>query len=170
MCLPEGQKGRASSYKGTNPIRGCPPSQPHLPYLPPSTPFSRPSTLLTSKYLIFKHQTHVMAATYSNSEGAFSLLCQVESVSSVAQLCLTLCTPMDCSTQGFPIHHQPLELTQTRVCQVSDAIQPSVIPFSSRLQSFPASGSFPVSQFFASGNQSIRISASASVLPMNIQD
>ena len=49
-------------------------------------------------------------------------------------------------------------------------ISSSVIPFSPRLQSFPASGSFPVSQFFASGGQSIGISSSASVLPMNIQD
>ena len=47
-------------------------------------------------------------------------------------------------------------------------ISSSVVPFTSRLQSFPASGSFPVSQFSASGGQSIR--ASASVLPMNIQD
>ena len=45
----------------------------------------------------------------------------------------------------------------------------SFVPFSSRLQSFPASGSFPMSQFFASGGQSIGVSASASVLPMNIQ-
>ena len=50
------------------------------------------------------------------------------------------------------------------------AILSSVIPFFSCLQSFPASGSFPVSQFFASGGQSIGVSASASVLPMNIQD
>ena len=50
------------------------------------------------------------------------------------------------------------------------AISSSVIPFSSCLQSFPASGSFPMSQFFASGGQIIGISASASVLPMNIQD
>ena len=49
-------------------------------------------------------------------------------------------------------------------------ISSSVVPFSSCLQSFPASGSFPVSQFFASGGQSIGVSASASVLPMNIQD
>jgi len=48
-------------------------------------------------------------------------------------------------------------------------ISPSVSPFSSCLQSFPALGSFPVSWFFASGGQSIRVSASASVLPMNIQ-
>ena len=46
----------------------------------------------------------------------------------------------------------------------------SVVPFSSCHQSFPASGSFPVSQFFPSGGQSIGVSASASVLPMNIQD
>ena len=50
------------------------------------------------------------------------------------------------------------------------AISSSVIPFSSHLQSFPASGSFQMSQFFASGGQSIEVSASSSVLPMNIQD
>ena len=49
-------------------------------------------------------------------------------------------------------------------------ISSSVIPFSSHLQSFSASGSFPVSQFFASGGQRIGVSASASVLPMTIQD
>ena len=49
-------------------------------------------------------------------------------------------------------------------------ISSSVVPFSSSLQSFPASGSFPVSQLFTSGGQSIAVSALASVLPMNIQD
>ena len=49
-------------------------------------------------------------------------------------------------------------------------ISSSVVPFSSCLQSFPASGFFPMSQFFTSGGQSIGVSASASVLPMNIQD
>ena len=48
-------------------------------------------------------------------------------------------------------------------------ISSSVIPFSSRIESFPASGSFPMSRFFASGGHSIGVSASASVLPMNIQ-
>ena len=47
------------------------------------------------------------------------------SVSSVAQLCLTLCNPMDCSTPGFPVHRQLPELTQTHLHRVSDAIQPS---------------------------------------------
>ena len=71
------------------------------------------------------------------------------------------------------IGHQLLELAQIHVHQVGDAIQPShssVVPFSSCFQSFPASGSFPVSQFFASGGQSIGVSASVSVLHMTIQD
>ena len=55
-------------------------------------------------------------------------------------------------------------------CWCHSTISSSVIPCSSCLQSFPASGSFPVSQFFTSGGQSIGALASASVLPMNIQD
>ena len=91
--------------------------------------------------------------------------------SSVPQLCPTLCNPMDCSTPGLPVHHQLLEFTQTHVCWVGDAIQPShpVVPFSC-LQFFPASGSFQMSQFFVSGGQSIGVSASTSVIPMNTQD
>ena len=46
-------------------------------------------------------------------------------ISSVAQSCLTLCDPMDCSTSGLPVHHQLPEFTQTHVHQVGDAIQPS---------------------------------------------
>ena len=82
--------------------------------------------------------------------------------SSVDQLCLTLCDPMDCSTPGFPVHHQLLELAQTHVHQVSDGhptILSSVVPFSFCLQSFPASGSFPMSQFFTSGGQSLVVRA-----------
>ena len=56
----------------------------------------------------------------------------------------------------------------SRRCHLT--ISSSVIPFSSLLQSFPAPGSFQMSQFFASGGQRIGVSASASVLPMNIQD
>ena len=79
---------------------------------------------------------------------------------------------MDCSIPGIPVHHQLPELAQTHVLWVGDAIQPShpVFPFSSCLQSFPASGSFPMSHFFTPGGQSIGVSASASVLPVNIQD
>ena len=75
---------------------------------------------------------------------------------------------MDCSTPGFPVYHQLPELAQTHVHQVGDAIL--CHPLLLLLQSFPASGSFPVSQFFSSGGQSIGASASRSVLPMNIQD
>ena len=68
------------------------------------------------------------------------------SFSSVTQLCPTLCYPIDCSMPGLPVHHQLLEFTQAHVHHVTDAIQPShpVIPFSSHLQSFTASGSFPM--------------------------
>ena len=55
-------------------------------------------------------------------------------------------------------------------CWCHPIISSSVVPFSPYLQSFPASGSFQMSQFFASGGQSIGVSASASVCPMNIQD
>ena len=84
---------------------------------------------------------------------------------SVSQLCPTLCDPMNWSTPGLPVHHHLLEFTQTHVHQVDDAI-----PFSSCSQSLPASGSFPMSQLFAWDGQSIGVSASASVLPMNTQD
>ena len=157
--------------------------------------------------------------------------------SSVAQSCLTLCDPMNCSTPGLPVHHQLPEFTQTHVHWVGDVIQPahhfrhsytqqeglqcfsvqfscysvvsnslwphepqhtrppcpsptpgvhpnpcplswwchptissSVVPFSSCPQSFPASGSFQMSQFSAPGGQRIGVSASASVPPMNTQD
>ena len=93
--------------------------------------------------------------------------------SSVAQSCLSLYYPMDRSKPGLPVHHQLPEFTQTHVHWVDDAIQPShplIVPFSSCPQSCPASGSFPMSQFFASGGQNIGVSASALVLPMNTQD
>ena len=75
---------------------------------------------------------------------------------------------MDYSMSGFPVHHKLLELAQTH--RVGATISSSVTPFSCSPQSFPASGSCPMSQVFASGGQSIGVSASASVLPMNIQD
>ena len=93
-------------------------------------------------------------------------------LSSVAQLCLTLCDPMNRSTPGLPVHHHHPEFTQTHVHRVSDAIQPShpwLSPFSSCPQSLPASGSFPMSQLFAWGVQSTGVSASASFLPKKSQ-
>ena len=79
---------------------------------------------------------------------------------------------MDCSTPGLPVLHQ-LPVC-SNLCPLSQWCHPtissSVIPFSSCLQSFPASRCFQMSQFFRSGDQSIGVSASASVLPMSIQD
>ena len=89
---------------------------------------------------------------------------------SVAKSCTAFCDPMDCSKPGFPVHYL-LEFAQTHVRWVSDAIRPShpLPPFSSCPHSFPASGSFPVSQLFASCGQNIGASTSVSVLPVNIQ-
>ena len=92
----------------------------------------------------------------------------VSQLSSVAQSCPTLCDPMDCSRLGVPVHHQlpePMSIESVMPSTISS----SVIPFS-HFQSFPASRSFQMSQLFASGGQSTGVSASASVLPMNIQD
>ena len=85
---------------------------------------------------------------------------------SVAKLlCPTLCDPMDSSTLGPPI--LPLNsCSLSQWCYLS--ISSSAAPFSFCLQSFPASGSFPMSQFL-SGGQSIEVSSSASVIPVNIQ-
>ena len=79
---------------------------------------------------------------------------------------LTLCDPMNCSMLGFLVLHYLLEFAQIHVHWVSDAIQPShpVDPFSSCLQFFPASGSFPMNQLFASGSQNIGASALLMVL------
>ena len=91
--------------------------------------------------------------------------------SSVAQLCPTLCNPMDYSTPGFPVHHQLPEFTQTRVHRVSDAIQPSH-PLSSPSPPAPnpsPSKSFPMSQLFTWGGQSTGVSAWASFLPKKSQ-
>ena len=79
---------------------------------------------------------------------------------------------MDYSTPGLPVHHQLLEFTQTQVHRVSDAIQHLILcpPLLLSLQSVPASGSFQMSQLFASGGQSIGVSALVSVLPVNTQD
>ena len=67
-------------------------------------------------------------------------VCVCVCISSVAQSCPTLCNPMDCSTPGIPVHHQLLELTQTHVHRVGDAIQPS------HPLSFPSPPTFNLSQ------------------------
>ena len=97
----------------------------------------------------------------------------VAQLSSVLQSCPTLWPhglqhsrlPCPSPAPGVCLNSCPLHRWCHPTISSSD-----VIPFSSRLQSFPASGSFPVSQFFTSGGQRIGVSASASVLPMNIKD
>ena len=91
-------------------------------------------------------------------------------ICSVAQLYPTFCDPIDWGTPGFPVLHHLLELSQTHVHRVGDAIQPPCPLFlSSCLQSFLASVSFIMKQLFPLGGQSFGASASESVLPMNIQ-
>ena len=82
--------------------------------------------------------------------------------SSVTQSCPNLCNLMDCSTPGFPVLYHLPEFAQSHVHWVHNAAA-----FSSCPPPFPALGSFPVRQLFASGGQSI--GASVSVLPMSIQ-
>ena len=93
--------------------------------------------------------------------------------SSVTQSCPTLCDPMNGSMPGLPVHHQLSGVhSDSRPSSLwcHPAISSSIVPFSSCPQSLPASESFPMSQLFAWGGQSIGVSALASVLPMNIQD
>ena len=92
---------------------------------------------------------------------------------SVTQSCPTLCDPHGLQHTRPPCP-SPTPGAYSNSCPLSRwchlTISSSVIPFTSCLQSFPSSGSFPMSQFFTSGDQSIWVSASASGLPMNIQD
>ena len=85
--------------------------------------------------------------------------------------CVWLWDTMDCSMPGFPVHHQVPETdSYPSSWWCHPTISSSIVSFSSYLQSFSASGSLPLSQFFTSGGQSIGVSASTSVLPMSIQD
>ena len=112
---------------------------------------------------ILDHLTRLLKNLYCRSRIQFS---------PVTQSCQTHYNPMDCSMPGFPVHHQLPDLSQTLVHQVSDPIQPSH-PLSSPLllpSVFPRSEFVPMSQFFISSGQSFGVSASASVLPKDIQD
>ena len=81
-----------------------------------------------------------------------------------------LCDPMDCSTTGFPVHQQLQELTHSMSIESMMPSNHLILCRPLLLQSFPASGSFQMSQFLTSGGQSIGVSALASVLPLNIED
>ena len=118
---------------------------------------------------------HVASGPYSSQFMNLSLM-MVEMMfcgfSSVAQSCPTLCNSL--LQHARPSCPSPTPGVYSNSCPLSQWCHPTilsfVVPFSSHLQSFPASGSFPMSQFFAAGGQSTRVSTSTSVLPMNIQD
>jgi len=96
---------------------------------------------------------------------------KVVQFSSVTQSCLTFCNPMDCSTPGLPVSHQLPEFTQTHVHWVGAAIQPSHPLLSSSLPAFNLCQHQGLYQWVSSLHQmaNIGVSASALVLPMNIQ-
>ena len=130
--------------------------------------------------LYAKYEVHYVLCEHFNLNIYFlenSVTCKqshflVKWISSVAQSCPTLCDPMNHSTLGLPLHHQLPESTQTHVHWIHDAIQPSHPLSSPSLPPLNLSQhqGLPMSQLFASGGQSIGVSASISILPVNIQD
>ena len=117
-----------------------------------------------------------MVFPWAKLKGQFIMQIKVEtegknfSVQSL-KLYLTLYSPMDCSMPGFQVLHYLLEFAHTCVHWVGDAIQPPhpLSPPSSAFNLSQPLGSFPMSRCFPSGGQSVGVSASVSVLPMNIQ-
>ena len=109
---------------------------------------------------------------YARQNGKNSLVISVH-FSSVAQSCPTLCDAINRSIPRPPCP-SPTPGVHTNPCPLSQWCHPtissSVVPFSSCPQSFPASGSFQMSQLFVSGGQSIGVSTSTSVLPVNTQE
>ena len=109
----------------------------------------------------------------SSSSSRFISIIFLDSIpvaSSVTQLCLTLCDPMDCSMPGFPVHHQLLDPPQTHVHQVSDAIQPSH-PLSSPSPPAPNPSQHQgLFQWVSSSHQMVRVLEFQLQQQMNIQD
>jgi len=109
-------------------------------------------------------QSFLFSGTELLNRAEFKLCCPL-----VAKYCPTPCDPMDCNMPGSSVLHYLLEFSLILLSQwCHKTISSSVAHFSACPQSFPASGSFPMSHILASGGQSV--GASASVLPMNIQD
>ena len=91
---------------------------------------------------------------------------------SVAQLCLTLCSPMNCSTSGLSVPHHLPNFAQVHAHCIGDAIQPSHPLTPASTSAFNLSQHqelFPINQLFTSDDQNTRVSASASVLPVSIE-
>ena len=125
----------------------------------------RISVIVNHKRAVFLHRQSNVACflllikQVSNSPREYiNFLTLSWKFSSVAQSCHTLCDPMDCSTPGFPVHHQLPELAQTHVHQVSDAIQPShsqSSPSPPALNLFQQQG---LSQWVSSSHQVAKVS------------
>ena len=113
-----------------------------------------------------KEERSSMKAPWGNSIAISSVLFSLSVVSNSLRPHESQHTRPPCPSPTPGVHPNSCSLIQW--CHPT--ISSFVVPFSSRLQSFPASGSFQMSQFFAWGGQSIGVSAPASVLPMNIQD
>ena len=119
---------------------------------------------------MLKHQDPTRASTpfYTKVLQCEAQVTRVTSCSVAVNL--TLCDPMNCSTPGFAVLHY---LTLLKLMSTESRCHPTILssaPIFFCLQSFPASGSFPMSWVFTSDGQSITALALASVLPMNIQD
>ena len=139
--------------------------QTHTAHHPETSPF--PMTLDPACSWVVRRPILLWHSLVPHPDVFIAVFVAVQSLSHVR-----LCDLMDCSTPGLLIHHQLLELPQTHVHRVGDVIQPSH-PLSSPSPpalNLPASGSFPVNQFFTSSGQSIAALVSASALPLNIQD
>ena len=110
----------------------------------------KPNIFVSGKILL------LMGKGWWDVQGFHTRMLASVQFSSVAQSCPTLCDSMDCSSPGFPVHHQLLALTQTHVHPVGEChptISSSIVSFTWCLQSFTASGSFQMSQFVASRGQ-----------------
>ena len=129
------------------------------------------STLkMVQDYLASVYNFWIKSPTVSRLPSLFASWTNILQFSSVAQLCPTLCNPVDCSKPGLPVQHQLPEFTQTHTHLVGDAIQPSHPLLSLSPPAFNLSQHRGLFQWvFASGGQSIGVSAAASVLPVNIQ-
>ena len=127
------------------------------PFLSPT-----PSSLLLSSGLKYRKFDYPEEIKYFISDYITTNIAKYFLFSSVAQLCLTLCDSMDCSTPGLPVHHQLPEHAQTHVHQVGDAIEPS---YSLLSLSPPA---FNISQHQGFSNESV-LHKVAKVLEFQLQ-
>ena len=120
-----------------------------------------PALQMDSLPLATQEATIFLGSTYKQHHMSFVFLCltYISSVQfrSIAQSCPTLCNPMDCSTQRFPVHHQLLDLAKAHVHRVSDAIQPSHPPSSPSPLAFSLSQHQVFFQWLSSSHQVAKV-------------